>query len=95
MKPTKYELDFYNRAIDEILVLDLSTIDKGKDILSTYEIFFDKNPRYERLKSLYNERVNFVTPNPSIKRVKELTQQEWEDKMKDSSFDQLEWEDNN
>jgi len=93
IKPTKYELEFYNRALDRMLSFKLSTMNRNKHILSTYEQFFGNNIRYQKLEKLFNERVNFLTPHPEIERVKELTQDEWESQMKDSILNQLEWED--
>jgi hypothetical protein len=92
-KPTKYELEFFNRAVDRMLSFKLPTMNRNRHILSTYEQFFGQNTRYLKLEKLFNERVNYLTPHPDIKRVKELTQEEWESKMNDSILDQLEWED--
>ena len=93
-KPTKYELEFYNRAVDRMLSFKLPTMNRNRHIISTYEQFFGKNERYHKLEKLFNERVNFLTPHPEIQRVKEITQDEWESHMKDSVINQLEWEDN-
>lgn len=92
-KPTKYELEFYNRAVDRMLSFQLPTMNRNRHIISTYEQFFGKNIRYNKLEKLFNERVIFLTPRPEIQRVKEITQDEWESNMKDSVLDQLEWED--
>jgi hypothetical protein len=92
-KPDKYELEFYNRAVERLLTFSLVNVNRNKSIISTYEQFFGKNIRYRKLEKILNERINFLTPIPEIERVKEITQDEWESKMKDSVLDQLEWED--
>ena len=92
-KPTKHEMDFYYRALDRMLTFKLETMNRNRHILSTYEQLFGENIRYKKLEKIFNERVNFLSPNSSIKRVKEITQDEWENEMKDSIIDQLDWED--
>lgn len=94
-KPTNSELIFYNRAIERMLTFSLVNVNRSQHIISTFEQFYGKNSRYETLARLFNERVNYLTPNPGINRVKEITQDEWECAMKDSVINQLEWEDIN
>jgi hypothetical protein len=76
-----------------MLSFKLPTMNRARHVLSTYEQFFGENIQYQKLERVFNDRVNFLTPNSNITRVKELSQSEWEDKMKDSILDQIEWED--
>lgn len=94
MKPTKNELIFYNRLIDRIFMFELQNIDRIKNVISDFKNMYGDTIRYRKIEKLFNERVNFLTPNSEIKRVKEITQDEWESNMKDSIINQLEWEDN-